>query len=90
MSGELNMTNSDKPERVLMVIANPAISTTLGIPVGFWEAELTHAYREFTEVGYRVTVASPDIRTLRLRRLRQHFIMVRQRSTMSRFPTTPP
>jgi putative intracellular protease/amidase len=60
MSGELNITNPDKPKRVLMVIANPATSTTLGIPVGFWGAELTHAYHEFTEVGYQVTIASPN------------------------------
>jgi putative intracellular protease/amidase len=60
MSGEINVTNPDKPKRVLMVIGNPATSTTLGIPVGFWGAELTHAYHEFDEVGYQVTVASPD------------------------------
>jgi putative intracellular protease/amidase len=60
MSGELNITNPEKPEHILMVIANPAISTTLGLPVGFWGAELTHSYYEFTEVGYQVTVASPN------------------------------
>ena len=31
MSGEINVTNPDKP-KVLIVIANPATSTTLGIP----------------------------------------------------------
>jgi putative intracellular protease/amidase len=46
--------------RVLMVIANPSTSTTLGIPVGFWGAELTHAWHAFRAVGYEVTVASPD------------------------------
>ena len=60
MSGAINVTNPDKPKHVLIVIGNPATSTTLGIPVGFWGAELTHAYHEFTEVGYRVTIASPD------------------------------
>jgi putative intracellular protease/amidase len=60
MSGEINVTDPDKPKRILMVIANPATSTTLGIPVGFWGAELTHAWYAFTEVGYDVTVASPD------------------------------
>jgi putative intracellular protease/amidase len=60
MSGAINVTNPDKPKHVLIVIANPATSTTLGIPVGFWGAELTHAYHEFTEVGYKVTIASPD------------------------------
>jgi putative intracellular protease/amidase len=60
MSGEINVTNPDKPKRVLMVIANPSTSTTLGIPVGFWGAELTHAWHVFKEAGYDVTVASPD------------------------------
>jgi putative intracellular protease/amidase len=48
-----------EPTRVLMVVANTATSTTTGWPVGFWAAELTHPYYEFTEVGYEVTVASP-------------------------------
>jgi putative intracellular protease/amidase len=43
-----------------MVIANPARSTTLDIPVGFWGAELTHAWYAFKEAGYEVTIASPD------------------------------
>jgi putative intracellular protease/amidase len=60
MSGEINVTNPDRPKKVLIVIANPSTSTTLGIPVGFWGAELTHAWLAFREVGYEVTVASPD------------------------------
>jgi putative intracellular protease/amidase len=60
MSGEINVTNPDKPKKILIVIGNPATSTTLGIPVGFWGAELTHAFSAFTEVGYEVTIASPD------------------------------
>lgn len=44
MSGEINVTNPDKPKKVLIVIANPATSTTLGISVGFWGAELTHTW----------------------------------------------
>ena len=60
MSGEVNVVNPDKPKHILMVISNPATSTTLGIHVGFWGAELTHAYHEFTAVGYKVTVASPS------------------------------
>jgi putative intracellular protease/amidase len=47
------------PKQVLMVVASPSVSTTLGWPVGFWAAELTHPYFEFTEVGYEVTIASP-------------------------------
>jgi putative intracellular protease/amidase len=60
MSDEINVTNPDKPKKILMVIANPATSTTLGIPVGFWGAELTHAWLAFKEAGYEVTIASPD------------------------------
>ena len=43
-----------------MVVANPSVSTTTGWPVGFWASELTHPWYEFREVGYEVTVASPD------------------------------
>jgi putative intracellular protease/amidase len=60
MSGEINVTNPDRPKRILMVIANPSTSSTLGIPVGFWGAELTHSWYAFTEAGYDVTIASPD------------------------------
>jgi putative intracellular protease/amidase len=60
MSGEVNVTNPDEPTRILLVVANPATSTTLGIPVGFWGAELTHSWSAFKEAGYDVTIASPD------------------------------
>jgi putative intracellular protease/amidase len=60
MSGEINVTNPDKPKKILIVIANPSTSSTLGIPVGFWGAELTHAWQAFTEAGYNMTIASPD------------------------------
>jgi putative intracellular protease/amidase len=48
------------PKRILMVVANPSVATTVGWPVGFWGAELTHPYYEFSEAGYEVTIASPD------------------------------
>jgi putative intracellular protease/amidase len=48
------------PKQVLIVVANPATSTTLGWPVGFWGAELTHPYYELTQRGLEVTIASPD------------------------------
>lgn len=48
------------PRRVLMVAANPATSPVTGWPIGFWWAELTHPYWEFTEAGYEVVIASPD------------------------------
>ena len=51
---------SSQPKRVLIVVANPGVSTTLGWPVGFWAAELTHPYYELTERGVEVTIASPD------------------------------
>jgi putative intracellular protease/amidase len=60
MSAEINVTSPAKPKQVLMVIANPATSTTLDIPVGFWGAELAHAWIAFKEVGYEITIASPD------------------------------
>ena len=47
------------PKRVLMVVANPTVSTNNGWPVGFWAAELTHPYYELTERGVEVTIASP-------------------------------
>ena len=44
----------------MLVAANPSVNPVLGWPLGFWAAELTHPWYEFTEVGYDVTVASPD------------------------------
>ena len=58
MSANLNVVHST-PKHILLVIANSATSTTVGGPVGFWAAELTHAYYEFVERGYEVTIASP-------------------------------
>ena len=51
---------SSRPKKVLIVVANPTTSTTLGWPVGFWGAELTHPYFELTQRGVAVTIASPD------------------------------
>jgi putative intracellular protease/amidase len=48
------------PPHVLMVVANPTVSTNNGWPVGFWAAELTHPYYELSERGIQVTIASPD------------------------------
>lgn len=47
------------PRRVAIVIANPAVSTTTGWPVGFWWSELSHPYHVFTEHGYEVELFSP-------------------------------
>ncbi len=43
-----------------MVVSNPAFSNTTGLPVGFWAAELIHAYKLFIENGYDVTISSPE------------------------------
>ncbi len=56
----LNTVNPARPKRVALVLANPAVSTTTGWPVGFWWSELTHPYYELTEVGYEVVLFSPD------------------------------
>ncbi|UCI08184.1 type 1 glutamine amidotransferase domain-containing protein [Mesorhizobium sp. B1-1-8] len=55
-----NPVNARKPKRVAIVIANPAVSTTTGWPVGFWWSELTHPWFAFTERGYAVEIFSPD------------------------------
>lgn len=51
---------SDRPREILIVVANPTVSSNNGWPVGFWGAELTHPYYELTEAGFQVTIASPD------------------------------
>src|SRR4029453_7173094 len=55
----VDLTTGKRP-KVLMVVANPTVSTTTGWRVGFWAAELTHPYYEFSRVRYDVTVASPE------------------------------
>jgi putative intracellular protease/amidase len=59
MNSNINTTRTRKA-RVLMVAASPAVSTTLGWPVGFWASELTHPYYAMTEVGYSIDIASPQ------------------------------
>ncbi len=55
----VDTTRARRPS-VLMVVANPSVSTTTGWPVGFWAAELFHPLHEFTNARYDVTVASPE------------------------------
>lgn len=55
----VDVTRTKRPH-VLMIVANPTISSTTGWPVGFWAAELTHPYHAFTRVRYDVTIASPN------------------------------
>lgn len=57
---DANPVDANHPKRVAIVIANPAISTTTGWPVGFWWSELTHPWFAFTERGYEVEIFSPD------------------------------
>jgi putative intracellular protease/amidase len=56
----VDVTDPARRPQVLMVVANPGVSTTLGWPVGFWAAELFHPYYEFTQRRYAVTIASPE------------------------------
>jgi len=46
--------------KIVMVVANPSVSTTTGWPVGFWASELIHPYDSFVRQGYEVTIASPN------------------------------
>lgn len=55
----MNRSVTGPVRRVLMVVANPSVSTTLGWPVGFWASERTHAWYEFREAGYDTVIASP-------------------------------
>jgi putative intracellular protease/amidase len=68
MSATIDRTTTT-PKKVLMVVANPAVSTTTGWPVGFWASELTHPWYEFTEAGYEVVLASPAGGEVRVDRL---------------------
>lgn len=54
-----NLVNPAAPKRIALVIANPAVSTVTGWPVGFWWSELTHPWLAFEEAGYSVELFSP-------------------------------
>lgn len=55
-----NVVNKKHVKRIAVVIANPAVSSTTGWPVGFWWSELTHPYLAFHEAGYEVGIFSPQ------------------------------
>jgi putative intracellular protease/amidase len=59
MTATIDRTTS-KTRSILMVVANPAVSEMTGWPIGFWAAEMVHPWYAFREVGYEVTLASPD------------------------------
>lgn len=65
MTATVDILHPEQPHRVLMVASNPTVSTVTGWPVGFWWAELTHPWWEFTEHGYVVDIASPEGGALR-------------------------
>ena len=68
MNSSLKILHSDPPNvhgeeklgKILLIAANPAISTQTGWPIGVWAAELTHPWLEFINAGYEVVIASPD------------------------------
>ncbi|MCA0375845.1 MAG: type 1 glutamine amidotransferase domain-containing protein [Gemmatimonadetes bacterium] len=64
LSANTNVTDAARPKRVLLIAANAAVSPVTQWPVGFWWAELTHPYWEFTEAGYTVEIRSPAGGTL--------------------------
>ena len=47
-----------------MIASNPSVSKQTDWPIGFWWAELTHPYWEFSEKGYEVDIASLEGGTL--------------------------
>jgi len=55
-----NSVNPKRARRIAIVLANPAVSTTTGWPVGFWWSELSHPYFAFLEKGYEVELFSPN------------------------------
>ncbi len=46
-------------KHILIIAANPTVSTTTGWPVGYWISEVAHPYRILKGEGYEVTIASP-------------------------------
>jgi len=60
MTASVDILNPDRPKRIVIAASNPAVSEQTGWPIGFWWAELSHPFWEFTERGYTVDVASPD------------------------------
>lgn len=53
-----NVVNPKQRKRVAIVLANPAVSSSTGWPVGFWWSELTHPYYVLGEKGYEVEIFS--------------------------------
>ena len=64
MGAAVDILDPDRPKRIVIVASNPAVSEQTGWPIGFWWAELSHPFLEFTEHGYEVDIASPGGGTL--------------------------
>lgn len=60
MSANINLVHAERQKRVLLVAANPSVSSVTGWPVGFWWSEVTHPYWTFSEAGYAVHIVSPE------------------------------
>jgi putative intracellular protease/amidase len=60
LSASIDILDPDRPKRIVIVASNPAVSEQTGWPIGFWWAELSHPFWEFTERGYEVDVVSPE------------------------------
>ena len=50
--------SSGAPGDILIIVANEIPHPTLGFPLGFWAAELTHPYAELAAHGHSITIAS--------------------------------
>jgi putative intracellular protease/amidase len=60
LPASIDILDPARPKRIVIVASNPAVYEQTGWPIGFWWAELSHPFFEFTERGYQVDVASPD------------------------------
>jgi putative intracellular protease/amidase len=60
VSASVDILNPDRPKRIVIVASNPVVSEQTGWPIGFWWAELSHPFFEFSERGYEVDIASPE------------------------------
>jgi putative intracellular protease/amidase len=59
VGASVDILNPGRPKRIVILASNPAVSEQTGWPIGFWWAELSHPFLEFSERGYEVDVASP-------------------------------
>ncbi len=60
MSSNRNLISPNKIKKIALIASNKGVSKQTGWPIGFWWAELTHPFWEFTEKGYQVDIYSPE------------------------------